>query len=204
MPHATFFNLPEAKRELIVNHAVEEFYQAGYEKASISKIVERSKIAKGSFYQYFENKDDLYLYLIERIHRQKREAAALVYQDPEGTDFVEFLRRLFLSGISFFLEHPKYAAIANEFMTLPKEVNGTFLSAGLNESHRYLAELIERKKARGEIGSGIDSDTLARMTTFFSMHFADFFMKHYASGAEEDRYVREVDHMLRIIERGIR
>jgi len=65
MPQQTFFNLPDEKRQLILDLAIEEFAQHDYKNASISNLVARAGIAKGSFYQYFEDKRDLYLYLIQ-------------------------------------------------------------------------------------------------------------------------------------------
>ncbi|MBK7920673.1 MAG: TetR/AcrR family transcriptional regulator [Chloroflexi bacterium] len=56
MPKDTFFNLPEDKRALICKVAVAEFAKHRFDKASINRIVAQSGIAKGSFYQYFEDK----------------------------------------------------------------------------------------------------------------------------------------------------
>ena len=68
MPKQTFFNLAESKRDAFLELAIDEFAKNDYKNASISRIVEKAGIAKGSFYQYFENKADLYLYLIQLSH----------------------------------------------------------------------------------------------------------------------------------------
>ena len=69
MPKETFFNLPEDKRTLICQVAIDEFAAHSFDRVSINRIVARSGIAKGSFYQYFENKHDLFLYLLQLIAR---------------------------------------------------------------------------------------------------------------------------------------
>ena len=51
MPSQTFFNLSEEKREAIVKVALDEFSRFDYSSASISRIVRKTGIAKGSFYQ---------------------------------------------------------------------------------------------------------------------------------------------------------
>ena len=71
MPNPTFFNLPDAKRQGIVDCAIAEFAANDYDSASISNIVKQAKIAKGSFYQYFEDKKDLYLYLVDLATQQR-------------------------------------------------------------------------------------------------------------------------------------
>jgi TetR/AcrR family transcriptional regulator len=54
MPKQTFFNLPDEKRDLITDVVIDEFADNDYDKVSISRIVQRAGIAKGSFYQYFD------------------------------------------------------------------------------------------------------------------------------------------------------
>ena len=59
----TFLRLPEEKRNRFLEAAWEEFTSAPFEEASINKIVRRAKIPRGSFYQYFSDKEDLFFYL---------------------------------------------------------------------------------------------------------------------------------------------
>ncbi len=47
MPKQTFLNLRSDKRKLIFNCALEEFAQYSFDQASINRIVEGSRIAKG-------------------------------------------------------------------------------------------------------------------------------------------------------------
>ncbi|MGI6609073.1 MAG: TetR/AcrR family transcriptional regulator [Limnochordia bacterium] len=73
MPKETFFNLPAAKRERVVEAALEEFATRSYHEARVTAIVDAAGIAKGSFYQYFEDKKDLFRYLMELIVEKKLE-----------------------------------------------------------------------------------------------------------------------------------
>ena len=70
MVHQTFLNLPEEKRVRILQSAVDEFIRLPYDRTSINRIVENAGIPKGSFYQYFDGKDDLYGYCILSVYRQ--------------------------------------------------------------------------------------------------------------------------------------
>ena len=63
MPTDTFFRLPEEKRARILEGAWSEFTAVPYAEASINRIVQTSRIPRGSFYQYFEDKNDLFLTL---------------------------------------------------------------------------------------------------------------------------------------------
>jgi AcrR family transcriptional regulator len=82
MPKDTFFNLAEEKRTLICQVAIDEFAAYSFAQASINRIVDGSGIAKGSFYQYFENKDDLFLYVIQSIAEEKLNYLAPILQNP--------------------------------------------------------------------------------------------------------------------------
>ena len=64
MPTETFLRLPEKKRERFVAAAWEEFLRVPFEEASINKIVLKARIPRGSFYQYFADKKDLFYYLV--------------------------------------------------------------------------------------------------------------------------------------------
>jgi AcrR family transcriptional regulator len=74
MPKPTFLNLPDAKRDRITELALDEFSTHPYRQASLSRIVARAGIAKGSMYQYFENKLDLYRWLVtDELERRRNE-----------------------------------------------------------------------------------------------------------------------------------
>lgn len=65
MPKDTFLNLSEDKKNKIINAAKKEFARVPIEEASIKNIVEEAEIARGSFYQYFESKEDLLKYMLK-------------------------------------------------------------------------------------------------------------------------------------------
>lgn len=60
----TFLRLPEEKRNRFLDAAWEEFSRVPFTEASINKIVVRARIPRGSFYQYFTDKEELFLYLL--------------------------------------------------------------------------------------------------------------------------------------------
>lgn len=60
----TFLRLPEEKRTRFLDAAWEEFTRVPFSEVSINKIVLRARIPRGSFYQYFADKEDLFFYLL--------------------------------------------------------------------------------------------------------------------------------------------
>src|SRR3954467_7246428 len=105
MPKDTFHNLPEARRARLVREAIVEFSDRTYAEASLSQIARRAQIPKGSFYQYFEDKLDLYRWLLtEEAPRMKREfLAAAGVADLFWTRLETMIER----GMAFLVEHPR-------------------------------------------------------------------------------------------------
>ena len=68
MPTQTFFRLPEEKRARLTRSAWEEFSSVRFSEASINRIVRAAQIPRGSFYQYFADKDDLFFYLLDSLY----------------------------------------------------------------------------------------------------------------------------------------
>jgi len=70
MPKDTFFRLPREKRERIIDAAGMEFRRVPYGDTSINRIIKTAEIPRGSFYQYFEDKHDLFLYCLSKKYEE--------------------------------------------------------------------------------------------------------------------------------------
>lgn len=88
MPTRTFFQLPAAKRRIVLNACWEEFTQFSYVETSINRMIRRARIPRGSFYQYFEDKRDIFFYLLQDAADRFRSCAEQVLraQDHDATD----------------------------------------------------------------------------------------------------------------------
>ena len=67
MPKKTFYNLSLEKQNIIIEAAKKEFSRFPVSEASIANIVATAGIARGSFYQYFESKEDLFDFVFESV-----------------------------------------------------------------------------------------------------------------------------------------
>jgi len=86
MPKTTFYNLPNDKKNNIIDKAQDIFIQNKYNDVNIRFIARELGISIGSFYQYFNDKDDLYLYLLVAIEKkimsaQKENKGSLLSKD---------------------------------------------------------------------------------------------------------------------------
>lgn len=73
MPKQTFLNLPKDKKQKILEAAKNEFSRVSVTEASINNIVTEANIARGSFYQYFESKEDLLIFMIDKASERVKD-----------------------------------------------------------------------------------------------------------------------------------
>ncbi len=159
MPKDTFLNLPEKKRLLIEEAAIDEFAAWGFDNASINRIVADCQIAKGSFYQYFEDKKDLFNYLMTRISQKKLDYISPVMLNPQAHDFFTLLQELYRSGLEFAKQNPKAALVGNRvYKNQEHPVYQEVFKDGKDAGKAYYDQLITLAIARGEIRSDIDMD----------------------------------------------
>ena len=62
--YESFNKLSDEKKDRIFQSAIIEFAEHGYDGANINTIAENARISVGSMYQYFENKEGLYLAIV--------------------------------------------------------------------------------------------------------------------------------------------
>ena len=67
MPNKLFFELDKQKQDRIISASIADFAVHGYENSSTNRIVKECAISKGSLFKYFENKEDLYFFLIDTV-----------------------------------------------------------------------------------------------------------------------------------------
>ncbi len=184
MPKDTFFNLHEEKRQRILDLAIEEFSNYDYQNASISRIVAAAGIAKGSFYQYFEDKADLYRYLLDMIFQEKqRILATLQPPDPQMGTFA-FLCWLFSVSIRFEFINPKLAQLGYRAMnnqTLPEEL----MTRGKEAGRMYFKQLVEAGMARGDLRPDLDVDAAAFLINTLITEFGYYLIQRLGLRPEE-------------------
>jgi AcrR family transcriptional regulator len=177
MPKATFFNLPQEKREQILQFAITEFAANDYESASISRIVAQAGIAKGSFYQYFEDKADLYTYLLDLLGAKKREYFAFDHPDPQHVGIFAYLRWMAQNGVAFELTYPELTRIAYRALTagtIPPDI----YARARTMAQDYYHQLVEIGKAQGDIAAELDTHVVAYIFDTVLSNLGNYLIQH--------------------------
>ena len=207
MPKETFFNLPNDKRNLIISAALNEFARANYDTDSINQICKQANIAKGSFYQYFTDKLDLYVYIMTLAIEEKIKFFTTVIEEFSSLTLLEQFRLLFLKGLEFSKEHPQYAALGEQFS---KENNELAKSAVIEEGHRQaealFLQMIQNAKNKGEIDREVDSLALSLLLQALNSAVNKYMLNKFGNSDyehNEEDINSFVDSLLNIIFYGI-
>lgn len=156
MPKETFFNLPPEKRERFIEAALDEFSVHEYRCASVSRIVEELGIAKGSVYQYFDDKRELYLYLVQLAAETKFAFIDESITSQASGFFARFKQTAF-HGARFDFTRPRYANILYHATYEPSGDDVLEVSHRLKEaSLGYIRGLVRDGIDRGDLRHDID------------------------------------------------
>jgi AcrR family transcriptional regulator len=158
----TFAKLPSEKQERVLDEAIEEFSRWGYDKASINRMVGRLGIAKGSIFQYFGSKKNLYFHIFEYAVALVRRSLKGVKTETVGEDFFVRLAKSLRAGIYFIKKHPRIYQI---YLKMLFQEDFPFRADLLRTirlfSMDYLRPIVEEGINRGELRQDLDPEVAA-------------------------------------------
>ena len=93
MPTDTFYRLPAQKRERLLAAIFDELSRVPVTELSINRIVQGAYISRGSFYQYFRDRDDLIQFLLDSVRSHIADFIGTTAPACHGDPF-ELLRRI--------------------------------------------------------------------------------------------------------------
>ncbi|QHQ59759.1 TetR family transcriptional regulator [Anaerocolumna sedimenticola] len=211
MPKETFSNLPLEKQEKIMRSSIHEFLNHGFEKGNIGNIAKSAGVAKGSMYQYFENKKELFLYCVKwstELLLQKNEQYItlkdktmnvfdFLYQNTkiswlqikEERELVIFMQDIFLG---------KYSGLTDESMS--------YITGFANE---HLLNLIQDGKNNGSIRTDIDDTMISLFLTGVSFKIKEYIMNRARNLGEDivdedfEVFEEEINALLELLKNGM-
>lgn len=167
MPKNTFYNLKSDKIKRILNAALEEFALHDYEHVNIQNIVKNAQISRGSFYQYFSDLDDLFMYLVDVIATEKKTYLNQHVSFTDDTPFLDRLREFYRLGYQFAVDNPLiYRAGKHMVRPAANSTNETMLIEQQSLMTYYKAE-IQKDIHKGLIRADVDIEMLINVFTLF-------------------------------------
>jgi AcrR family transcriptional regulator len=153
---STFQHLPLDKQQRVLDAALSEFAEQGYQAASLNRVVAQAGIAKGSLYQYFPNKEGIFHYLFQHALKKVRRTLTSVKEQTLEENFFVRLEKSLLAGVRFSREHPR---IFSFYLKIQFDKNvpfrEEFLTAVRRHAAEYFASLVRRAQVQGELRPGV-------------------------------------------------
>jgi AcrR family transcriptional regulator len=174
MPTVTWARVDPARRAAIVEAAEAEFGAHGFSQGSLNVIARRARVAKGSLFQYFADKRDLYAYITDIASiRVRSYMEDLIRELDPNRPFFEFLTDLLDGWVAYYAEHPHersmHAAVSLEVDT---EARISVRSVSNRHYLEVLRPLVHGAKVRGDLREDCDTDVLLSLLLMIFPHLA--------------------------------
>jgi len=177
MPFETFHKLAAEKQEKILAVAIREFSNQPYSTASISAIVRDAGIAKGSFYQYFSDKKDLYLHLLQLGMARKLSLVTQFRPPSNNLKTFDYLKWMMQAAVQFELAYPDLARFELTYPNLVRiayRLVGDLLKQG---GASYFNDLLAQGILHDDVAPWVDTDMAAYMLQIIYNSFGHYLLK---------------------------
>ena len=186
MPSQTFIRLSDQKKQELLHACLVEFALNDYKNASVTTIVKKTGIAKGSIYQYFKNKKDLYFYLIDEVLQMKYKKLSPMLEKM-SEQFLNYYQDFFMAELQFYFQYPLHASFLHNFYhERNTEELGNLLLEKKREEIIRITRTIEQEKSKLKIRQSVKSETLAFVFMQIQIGLGDYISIKYGKDIREN------------------
>lgn len=179
MPKTTFENLSQNRQQEIIDVAMEEFALYDYGGASLSRIIKRLGLAKGSFYRYFDSKAALYKYLLNHATQMRMQNVQDLFANTDQ-DFFDLIIENFRMKLLFDLKYPIISGfLYNVSQERQHEELGNIRQTFMRQIMRVIRGLMGKYNGKANIRTDIHSDILAFCILQIQMGIYDYLALKY-------------------------
>ncbi|WP_280184062.1 TetR/AcrR family transcriptional regulator [Nocardia cyriacigeorgica] len=158
----------------MVAAAEAEFAARGFSGGSLNTIAREAGVAKGSLFQYFTDKADMYVHLARlSSHRIRTAMESAASELDWDADFFAALRTLTAAWVRYFYDHPLERAMTAAANLEHDPVARTAVREVVNDDYlAVLRPLIERAVDTGQLSRETDTDALLSLLLVTLPHIA--------------------------------
>jgi AcrR family transcriptional regulator len=174
MPTVTWARVDPARRAAIVEAAEAEFGTHGFSGGSLNVIARRAGVAKGSLFQYFADKRDLYAFVADvAAQRVRSYMEDRIRELDPSREFFGFLTDLLDDWVAYFADHPRERAL---HAAVSMEVDTDARISVQPVIHRHYLEvlrpLVGEAQGRGDLRADADTGALLSLLLLIFPHLA--------------------------------
>jgi AcrR family transcriptional regulator len=166
----------ENTREHILKAAIDLFSRKGFENTSVESITRRAKIAKGTFYNFFEKKEDVLLYFLDREYSKSEEEIERKLSSQQT--FIDQVELSIAAYIKHIFPNREFSKLL-----IKERIGKIGMGKNKNELHlmQALSRSIDMAKQRKEINHSINTSRLTEMIfalyTMYVIYWTNGFIK---------------------------
>lgn len=128
---------PEGTLESLLVAALDVFGEAGYEGATVDRIVGEAGYSKGAFYTHFRSKEELFLHILERrLQTNLARVQQVCRLEGSASDWI---KQVFGTLLDFSAENKGMRALSVEFMA--NGMRNAEIGARITAMHQRWREL---------------------------------------------------------------
>ena len=174
MPTVTWARVDPARRAAIIEAAEAEFGAHGFSSGSLNVIARRAGVAKGSLFQYFADKRDLYAFIADiGSQRVRAYMEDCIRELDPSRPFFEFLTDMLDGWVAYYAEHPHERAL-HAAVTLEVDTEARVSVRNVSNRHylEVLRPLVHGAQVRGDLRADADTDALLSLLLMIFPHLA--------------------------------
>jgi AcrR family transcriptional regulator len=199
MPTATFRRLPAEKRNRIFRAAVREFSRSHFPEASINRIVKDAGIPRGSFYQYFTGKEDIFVYVLEEISREKLEIFARARDEAEEKGFFASVGKAIPAIFAWAEQREEYNMIGLRMAEDGSQLMQDWF-AQMKGSVSAILHMIENDQKNGRIRKDVEPESVTELLSCIAVPL----LRAYYQSEDKSEIVKKIKLYFDILYRGLR
>lgn len=172
MPRPTWDNLDPERRENVLRAAMAEFGRNGYSGGSLNVIARDAGVAKGSLFQYFEDKFDFFAHVAEQVSTRIYAEMQPYLEQTDGS-FACHFANLIDGWISYMAANSLERGVtAATTMELDPAVRQAVREPVHRLYARGLRPLLQGAVASGELNRDVDVEALLSLLVLLLPHLA--------------------------------
>ena len=201
MPTNTFFKLSKEKQNNIIEASLKEFKRVLLRDASINKIIKDANIPRGSFYNYFEDINDLYIYSIYKYRKKFINLFKQSLNNKQG-DLVETTKIIYDEIIYHCTQDDNKQLIKNIFLNFNYNISikNRLECEQLNDKYEIIKILEQIDKKKLNIKTEEELLYIIDMIIGFVMHGL---IEIFLDNKKPEQIREKINIQLDILKRGI-
>ena len=204
MPKEMFNKISKVKQEIFLNAAIDEFTTKSFENASVNSIVKKAKISRGSFYNYFDDIEELFNFVFEKVKNERFVYANEILNEC-NKDYFIFIKKLFAFDYDSFQSKGRYSLFRNFIHYIVVSKKGSIrnviinpLSSEFMDNKKSFQNIFDFKKYEMNLEESLDLMEMVMIVV------VNTFLKSESEELSKEEVLKIFNQRMTIIEYGTR